>query len=280
MLRKLLKYEWRSVARQLLPLYVGVLGLALVNHLIWFALPGSQSESGFNFAFTASLGGIPAVATGLAYFAVCVALFVITVILIVQRFYKGLLGEEGYLAFTLPVKTWELIAAKGLIASVLTLLGVIVGMVSIMLLGFSLNDWGLLFRGFFSLPYDEMFREHALWPLYIVETLVLILVSLWGSIGHVYTAIALGHLLKKHRIAGAIVAYVGINMLQSVLLVTFINIDGVTGLGNLLDVLASHISDAWVLHVSLLCTILLQVIGMSIFFFVTNWILSHKLNLE
>lgn len=41
-----------------------------------------------------------------------VALFVLTMIVIIQRFYKGLLCDEGYLMFTLPVKPWQLIATK------------------------------------------------------------------------------------------------------------------------------------------------------------------------
>ena len=65
MLMKLLKYEFRSIGRQLIPMYLGVLGLAVVNHFIG------------PFRMNSPLGNIPAVVSVMAYTGVCVALFVI-----------------------------------------------------------------------------------------------------------------------------------------------------------------------------------------------------------
>ena len=44
--------------------------------------------------------------------AVIVAIFVMNVIIVIQRFWNGLLQEEGYLMFTLPVTTRSLILSK------------------------------------------------------------------------------------------------------------------------------------------------------------------------
>jgi hypothetical protein len=35
-----------------------------------------------------------------------------TLIVLIQRFYKNLLGDEGYLMFTLPVQSWSHILSK------------------------------------------------------------------------------------------------------------------------------------------------------------------------
>ena len=45
-----------------------------------------------------------AVVMAIMYGMVIIAAFVITLIVIIQRFYKNLLTDEGYLMFTLPVK--------------------------------------------------------------------------------------------------------------------------------------------------------------------------------
>ena len=276
MLTKLLKYEFRSIGRQLIPLYLGILGLAVVNHFFWFSNPSNRG--GMN----QTLGGVPAIATMMAYVAVCVALVVITILLIIQRFYKGLLTEEGYLMFTLPCKTWQLIASKGIAASVMTVAGTFAGILSAMLMGMSLSDWGIFFGAFGKIPWGVMFKEHALWPLYVVEGLILVLVALFAAIGHVYASISIGHLFNRHRVAWAIGAYIGINIAQSVIMVVFANLGNKFnwfGLDNLVSKLPAS-SGPWFAHVVLLGTIVLQMIPAAVFFFGTNWILTNKLNLE
>lgn len=275
MLIKLLKYEFRSIGRQLIPLYLGVLALALINHLFWFSAPASSGLS-------ETLGGIPAYASMLGYIAVIVALFVITLLLIIQRFYKGLLTEEGYLMFTLPCKPWQLIAAKGITAAVMTAVGTCIGFLSGMLMALKLSDWGEVFRTFGAVPWDELFRYHALWPLYILELIVLIAVGLFGSIGHLYVSIALGHLSNKHRVALAIVAYIGINIATSAILMAigqsfmydFFNMN------RMLNLWFYGLKDATQVHLFMLLLIVGNLIPAAVYFFGTNWILSRKLNLE
>ncbi len=71
------------------------------------------------------------------YVLLIVGIFVITLIVILQRFYKNLVKEEGYLMFTLPVKPWELITSK-LIASVIwTFVSTIVVMISVCIMTLS-----------------------------------------------------------------------------------------------------------------------------------------------
>lgn len=273
MLRKLLKYEFRSIGRQLVPLYLGVLGLAVVNHFLW-ALPSNRG--GLNQV----LGGIPAYAAGLGYFALCVALCVVTLLLIIQRFYKGLLTEEGYLMFTLPCRPWQLIAAKSITAAVMTAVGTCVGILSIMLMAMNMSDWGEFLRMFSDTPWGDLFRYHALWPLYIVEVLVLMVVGLFNSIGHLYAAIALGHLSSRHRVSLAIAAYIGINIAGGVVLATLANLGDMLHWGYAFEIWIDNISTPGQIHFMLLLLIGLELIPTVLFYVGTNWILSRKLNLE
>lgn len=271
MLTKLLKYEFRSIGRQLIPLYLGVLGLAVVNHFFWFSVPANRG--GLNDA----LGGVPAIASMMAYVAVIVALGVITLLLIIQRFYKGLLTEEGYLMFTLPCKPWQLIAAKGITAACMTIAASCVGFLSVMLMALSPSDWGGFLKGFTEVPWHELFKVHALWPLYIVEFIVLCVVALFSTIGHIYVSISIGHLSSKHRVAFAILTYIGINIAWTVLMSTLAN---VTNMWYWDFTWLDTIGAPGQVHLAMMILIASQLVPTIIYFVATNWILSNKLNLE
>lgn len=136
MFGKLMKYELKSLLKGLLPLYGAILAVALINAVM------------ASFGIGNSIDGLPQVTAIMLYFGLCVAVAVVTFLVIIQRFYKGLLGQEGYLMFTLPVPTWQLTLSKLLGAVITTILSGIVGMLSILILG-SLNiNWGLFFRDF------------------------------------------------------------------------------------------------------------------------------------
>ena len=123
MLGKLLKYDFRSMWKQFAINWPAALALALVNRFT-LTLPERSS----------ALGNIIAGIAGLVYAAILIAMCVIAVIFVIQRFFKGLLGDEGYLMNTLPVKTWQLIVSKLLCASVATIVSVLVAILSILLL--------------------------------------------------------------------------------------------------------------------------------------------------
>ena len=99
MLFKLLKYDFRSMWKTFSLVWAACLVLALVNR---FTLP-------FEGQTNVTIGpgdGILAFITALVFFGVLFAMFVAVMIFVIQRFYKGLLGDEGYLMNTLPVPTW------------------------------------------------------------------------------------------------------------------------------------------------------------------------------
>ena len=105
MLFKLLKYDFRSMWKTFSLVWAACLVLALVNR---FTLP-------FEGQTNVTIGpgdGILAFITALVFFGVLFAMFVAVMIFVIQRFYKGLLGDEGYLMNTLPVQSWQLVLSK------------------------------------------------------------------------------------------------------------------------------------------------------------------------
>ena len=130
MLGKLMKYELKATGRVLLPLYGAIL---LVSVLGAFSLERmSEFEMG-------------ALLFVLVYTGLCVALVVLTLVLIIQRFNRNLLKDEGYLMFTLPVSVHSLLFSKLLSALLWCVLGGCVGLLSIALMtmiAMDASQWG------------------------------------------------------------------------------------------------------------------------------------------
>lgn len=257
MFGKLMKYELKSLLKGLLPLYGAILAVALINAVM------------ASFGIGNSIDGLPQVTAIMLYFGLCVAVAVVTFLVIIQRFYKGLLGQEGYLMFTLPVPTWQLTLSKLLGAVITTILSGIVGILSILILG-SLNiNWGPFFRDF-----ADIFPHWTLdATLFIIELIVLMLVGVAAMILEIYVAMALGHLANKHRIAMSFVWFV---VLQTVL--SFL-----TGLSAMalsywpfFPAFYANLSA----HGMMWMLILPCLIEAAVFYFGTTWILKNKLNLE
>ena len=92
MLSKLLKYELKATGRIFLPLFLALLLFAGINR---FTLSPDEFDA-------------PAMISMIMYIIIMVGMFVMTFIMMIQRFYKNLLSDEGYLMLTLPVKPWNI----------------------------------------------------------------------------------------------------------------------------------------------------------------------------
>lgn len=198
MLGKLMKYELKATARWFLPIYAAIVVFAII--IRFFIADPSKLNEGFSVLF------IIQTITIMTFFVLVFGIIAVTVTVIIQRFYKSLLGNEGYLMFTLPVKPWQHIASKLVIATVWFLLSGAIGFGSILLIlppaetSDLFHTIGSLFRmtgtgGYFTTP-------------------VLAIVTIAFSILQMYTAIALGHLFNKHKLLASFGMYIGTNVLQ------------------------------------------------------------------
>ena len=153
MLGKLLKYEFKATSRILLPLY----GALLIFAFIVKIFIGTKLD-GVNMDF---LGGIPAVVSIFTYGATMAAVFIVTIFIIIQRFYKNLLGDEGYLMNTLPVSTTSNISSKLISAIIWSLVSIFVAILSIIIMMYNREAFGNFFSIIpeaFSKAYSEFGR--------------------------------------------------------------------------------------------------------------------------
>lgn len=265
MLRKLMKYEWKAVSRVLLPLYGAVLLIALVNRLLMLPSGGRFASSGAEWAQMIAM---------MVYFGLMVAVFVVTFVILVQRFYKSLLGDEGYLMFTLPVTAAQNIWAKTIVATVMTFLSGIAAFLSMFILASSLDMWRSMVD-FFGEVFSYLF-SNVHYPLFALEFIVMMVVGTVGGILFLYNCIALGHLAKRHRVAAAIGAYFGLSIAWQTLMTLLVNIASWTGLDHALAMLRGNA----MIHTVLWIFILLALAEAAVSFVITNYILKRHLNLE
>ena len=142
MLGKLIKYDFKALAKNMFPIYGLMIALTLVCSLmIRFNLEK-------NFVF------------GIAMFAWIVSMsssFAITIWMTVMRFYHGLLKNEGYLSFALPVKTEIHILAKVFNALIWAVVEVIVLGICALIFAFTvatLRDLMEAFKYIFTIDLD------------------------------------------------------------------------------------------------------------------------------
>lgn len=264
---KLLKYEWKACARTCLPLYGVLILMSLISRIL-YVIPKNAS---LDFM-------LPAISSML-YMGVMMAAFVVTAVILIQRFYKNLLGSEGYLMFTLPVTVSQHLFSKTIIAVVMIALSGIAAFLSIGI--FADMSFGTLFIDMIK----GVARSGGL--LFGLELFALAVLGIAGMALFVYMCMALGHLAGKHRLLMSVVWYVVLSTALQVLLLLVM-----MGGGNVmpealadaivrwLDSTMQTITPMDAAHLMLRCCCVFALIGDAVYFLVTRWILVHKLNLE
>lgn len=252
MLGKLIKYDLKALLRILAPLW----GVLLVMGVVFW----------IGCADLSPVGDGVAVFSFVVMIAVIVGIFVMNVIIVIQRFWKGLLQEEGYLMFTLPVTTRSLILSKVISALIIScgsvLVIVLLGFEMVLLSPIKLTD---------SVTYigNWMIKVNA--GPWIGYGVVLVLIGLLSSIYHVYAAMVIGQLSNSNRFLFSFVAYAAISVI-----VSLIGIPTLSSLGNMGDSLYHTFgfnSELWMYLIE-------NIVLVIVYHIITEVLLRKKLNLE
>lgn len=273
MLRKLLKYEFKSVFYLLLPLYACFLVVSAACRLF------------MNVDFLQDIfSGVPFFFLCMVYFGLFVGMIAISLMLVIQRFHKGLLSEEGYLMFTLPVKPWHLIVSKGIAATVMVLAGGGVIILSLMVLTMTFRESWEVISSFFYIErevWERIWKYFPTWPLLVAEGILFLLVYLWKHICHAYSAMAFGQASNKNRTVFSVIIYgaewLGITMFWLMV-------------GSILNRVSFNFPNSmnmWfnrhyqiTTHVLMWFLLLWQGLELAFYYVTTHWMLSKHLNLQ
>ncbi len=246
MLGKLLKYEFRATARLFLPIYAAIAILAGLM-LLLRALP----DDAIGVSFMTFM-------VGLIYVMAAFGLFVTTVVVLVSRFYKNLLGQEGYLMFTLPVTTGQNILAKLIPAMCWTIGSSLLCFLVVILQNFFSGDVPI------RIPNGES-----------VGFILLLLLSLAAFILFCYMCMAIGQTFNEHKFLASVGAFIIIQLALQLLGV--VGVFGLFRLGALAELSFSVDQiPGWSV---LLGADLAMLAACAVFFLITRWLLDKKLNL-
>lgn len=268
MLGKLLKYELKATSRVFIPLYIAILVVSIVNGL----------------SLNLEILNIQGLAT-IVLMCLFISLFVITIVVTIQRFNKNLLKDEGYLMFTLPVSSKHLILSKYLTSLIWTFLSFVVAFLSFTIIfmiptykyfdfSYFINEFNLLFSNMLNLNILGQF----------LKIILLMIISYTIFIFNVYLALSVGQLpiFNRFRYVSSFIGFLVINLLisyaQNIVSLfvndASVNIEAIDNINYAINSVTSIVSKG------LNIAIVINLIIILVLFFATTYILDKKLNLE
>ncbi len=251
MLGKLIKYDFKAMARTMFPIYIVLLALTL----IFSGMVRLHFEEGFVFTVFAVL----------FMFALVGSIFA-SVIFTVGRFSSGLLKNEAYLSFALPVNTATHIAAKVINAMIWAFFEGLALLVCLMIMGAvmgSIEDvrWFLaeIFRFLGVVEKDILFA--------MLRYILIVVLEMVAGICLIYAALAIAHLFDRYQKMVMVLFFVVVSVLRSSILRFSIS-----------NILIGSFDDLAILSNPI--WFLTPILFAAIYSLITWYILDRKLNLE
>ncbi len=268
MLGKLLKHEFKATSRLMLPLYLICIAVTILNKLVSVFEFFDYPETVFYL-----MNSFKTLTVAL-YIFVLLSIMVATLIICIIRFYKNMLGSQGYLTFTLPVKTYEHILSKGITSVIWFLISSVVVIISIFI---TIVDKDVIAE-LSKFSYHNL--DHAVYysiGIHLIPFLILVLllfiVYFSGIVVIMYSSLSIGNLFNKNKILGSFLGYLIIKIINSAISSILIL--------PLMIFMESHIDSSFEFTLPyLIFMIVYNALITVLYFFVANYILSKKLNLQ
>ncbi|MCR5770673.1 MAG: hypothetical protein K6G87_05480 [Butyrivibrio sp.] len=265
MLGKLIKYDLKAIFRNLLPLCIAFIIVGIVAGISFPYNIEDDNAVGFLLLW------------GIMVFALVVmtiAVSVISLIIVVMRFYKNLLGNEGYLSFTLPVSTGSLLASKCISGYISFLFAFVSGVITyvsfaeILVLKTgsqeAINDINNVFI--------EWIQDIVTSPFQYITLDILVMIT--GSfifLTRIYFSIILGNLSSNHKLIVSFGSYIVVSVLESI--IKYIVSEAMESSYDLSNLSSSYASTETF-------TIIINIIFIVVYLFGTYYFMNNKLNLE
>lgn len=270
MLGKIIKHEFKATYKGYFLLFASLLALTLMTK-ITEQVPLDNT-----------VWNILMVLLAAAYMIVLVFVVFAAMILAVQRFYKTMVKDEGYLTHTIPVKKSSLILGKFIVALIWTIISGIIMLLSIFVEAATTDFMEVVIDALNA--FIKFVSENPEYILHIVLLLIMVIVSFAASILMFYAAVALGQMFNGHKIAGSVVFYFVLNYGFSFLstaammvIPNFIDKMNATDEMSFAEMMGSGIN---AIDWFLIFIIVFQLICCVVCYFITNYRFSKRLNLE
>lgn len=278
MLGKLIKYEFKATGRTMLPLIAAVLVLAALSGMSVILLDRETSYGILQAIFVLIL---------IAFFACIFALGVMALVMMIERFYKNLLGSEGYLMFTLPVSVDALVWSKLIVSFIWFLVTAAVSVLAVLILmaisashAFTIDEFSFIWQRICEIAGSIGAGNITGFVVEVIAALFLYSVS---TCLHFYFAMAIGQSFANHKVMWSIIFYFVISVAVFALTGFAGTVANDIGIFDALNAAAESMrvrSDPIpIMHVLLTANAIIAALLSVLYYFPTAALLKKKLNL-
>ena len=275
-LGKLIKYDFMDVSKLIIPFYIGMGVMGIVIRVFWFVLLNEKIDERVRIST-----GVFQVMSYFGYAIAIIGIILMTYYAVIIRYYRSIYGNEGYLTNTLPIETYEIILAK-----LLTFLSwfVVNGIIIFFTFWFIIPVEGIIKANIFRpevLHEIETFLRHSVGATLIIA-IISILVMTIEKILFLFLCVSIANMVKSYKILTGIGAYIilgGIIGLikQVILTFTYIFDKNYGNYDNSEWEVLRTFENVFNTNLGMLFT---SIVFSVILFFVVNYLLKNKLNLE
>ncbi|NWO19221.1 hypothetical protein [Leptotrichia sp. oral taxon 223] len=275
-LGKLIKYDFMDVSKLIIPFYIGMGVMGIVIRIFWFVLLNEKIDERVRIST-----GVFQVMSYFGYAIAIIGIILMTYYAVIIRYYRSIYGNEGYLTNTLPIETYEIILAK-----LLTFLSwfVVNGIIIFFTFWFIIPVEGIFKANIFRpevLREIEMFLRHSVGTALIIGIISMLVMTI-EKILFLFLCVSIANMVKSYRILTGIGAYIilgGIIGLikQVILTFTYIFDKNYGNYDNSEWEVLRTFENVFNTNLGMLFT---SIVFSVILFFVVNYLLKNKLNLE
>lgn len=255
MFAKLLKYELKSTYRTFLIIFAVV----LISSLMPFfgGIVNSSNISLFGYTVLAIL---------------VMPVIIIYIVVVINRYNQNLYGEEAYLMFTLPVKSWQIILSKLISSVIWAILTALMAVISAAMLFLS-----AIITKQFPVSWDNL-----LYGLNYMNTpttwkiLLAIFVAGICFVMTIYLSITLSNLsiIRKGNAAFAVFFYFALGFIQTKLMNLFSFQSDLKSYYASYDAFNHYIGNNLIMYIGL------QLVLIAVMFYITVYITSKKIHIR
>lgn len=276
MLRKLYKYDLKSVSLLLVILHAVLLVYTVIGRIGIFIAERAQA---FVSPEASRLWGIAGAFYIVGFILFILAIVIATVVYLAVRIQKNLFSDEGYLTHTLPVKPTQLLWSKVFVIWTWSVIDFICVVISVFTLITYKDTLPEILKGA-STFFGTLFGNFGFtnW----LEEVITLLAGLSQYFGFypllLLFAMCLGNLFKSHKIMGTLLSFFGLNIVLSFLstMITFI----IPGLSPFMQANLTQDNLSVYSGRLMIFTLVWNILFSAIFFVGSRYILTKKLNLD
>ena len=276
MLRKLYKYDLKSVSLLLVILHAVLLVYTVIGRIGIFIAERAQA---FVSPEASRLWGIAGAFYIVGFILFILAIVIATVVYLAVRIQKNLFSDEGYLTHTLPVKPTQILWSKVFVIWTWSVIDFICVMISVFTLITYKDTLPEILKGA-STFFGTLFGSFGFtnW----LEEVITLLAGLSQYFGFypllLLFAMCLGNLFKSHKIMGTLLSFFGLNIVLSFLsaMITFI----IPGLSPFMQANLTQDNLSVYSGRLMIFTLVWNILFSAIFFVGSRYILTKKLNLD